>query len=98
MYGLTYRIQRRAAARLVEERIRLDRIDIRLTRARGFGILYLYDYLNERHEPGTGYSENQARLINTYLFPDKTCRRDSAERSFTLPPPDPLRICISPVK
>lgn len=98
MYGLTYRIQRRAAARLVEERIRLDRIDIRLTRARGFGILYLYDYLNNRRPPEIGYSENQARLINTYLFPDETCRIGAAERSTALPPPDPLRICISPVK
>jgi hypothetical protein len=81
----------RAAARLVEERIRL-------TRARGFGILYLYDYLNERRATGTGYSENQARLINTYLFPDETCRIGAAEQSTALPPPDPLRICISPVK
>ena len=38
MYGLTYRVQIEAAERLVEEGIRLDRIDADLTRAKGFGI------------------------------------------------------------
>ena len=93
MYGLTYRVQIEAAERLVEEGIRLDRIDADLTRAKGFGIFYLYDYLDQMRPPGSGYSENKARVINTYLHPDEGC--ESSERFAELPPPAPLRICIS---
>ena len=64
-----------------------------LTRAKGFGIFYLYDYLDQMRPPGSGYSENKARVINTYLHPDEGC--ESSERSAELPPPAPLRICIS---
>ncbi len=94
MYGLTYRVQIEAAERLVEEGIRLDRIDADLTRAKGFGIFYLYDHLNQRRSSGKGYSEKKARVINSYLHPDKGC--GFTERSAELPPPSPLRICISP--
>ena len=95
MYGLTYRVQRTAAERLVEEGIRLDRIDADLTRAKGFGIFYLYDYLDQNRQPGREYSEKKARVINTYLHPDKGC--EFTERSAELPLPAPLRICISPL-
>jgi|GEM_PF-1423600 len=94
MYGLTYRAQLTAAERLVEEGIRLDRIDADLTRAKGFGIFYLYDYLDQRRPPGRSYSEKKVRIINTYLFPGEGC--PVTERSIELSPPAPLRICILP--
>jgi len=93
MYGLTYRVQIEAAERLVEEGIRLDRIDADLTLAKGFGIFYLYDYLDQNLPSGRDYSEKKARVINTYLHPDEGC--EFSERSAELPPPGPLRICIS---
>ncbi|MEA1928761.1 MAG: hypothetical protein U9N73_11195, partial [Candidatus Auribacterota bacterium] len=96
MYGLTYRVQRDAAKRLVEEGIRLDRIDADLTRAKGFGIFYLYDYLDQKRPAGREYSEKKARIINTYLHPDEECC--PPELTCELPQPAPLKICISPVE
>jgi len=95
MYGLTYRAQVAAAERLVGEGIRLDRIDAVLTRAKGFGIFYLYDYLDQRRPLGRSYSEKKARVINAYLYPDEDC--EFPESAAELPPPAPLRICILPL-
>ncbi len=96
MYGPTYRVQKQAAEKLLEERIPFDRIDLSLTRGKGFGVAYLLDYLNgwgRKIEPG-GFSENQARVVDTLLFPGERCSGE--ETPAALPSPNPLLICISP--
>jgi hypothetical protein len=95
MYGLTYRVQLEAAERLVEEGIRLDRIDADLTRAKGFGIFYLYDSLDQRREPGRDYSQKKARVINTYLYPDEHCGEGEEPAGFI--GTNPLKTCLSPL-
>jgi len=94
LYGPTCRVQKAVAAVLLEERVALERIDVSLTDSQGFGIFYLYHFL-EKQSPGViVYSEKEARLIDSLRCPGAVC--DNAERKISSAALGPLTICLSP--
>lgn len=94
LYGLTYRVQKVAAEKLLKERVALDRIDVSLTRSQSFGIYYMYHFLEKQSPRMIIYSERSARLIDSLRSPGAFCA--FGEKMISSPDLGPLTICLSP--